>query len=540
MRALWCWGRCMAERSVQKYVSGKRLLKDLTDNPALPGFVRSLDPPVLKQLIDKIGVEDAAPLVALSEPTQLAEVLDESLWKSAVPGAPETFDPIEFLRWLEVMLEVGDEFLSERIESLDEDLLAAAFHHYFRVADLSIKIFEDDDGPAKVHEAASSAESAGLYGSYEVKARFDDEWVTLSPMLDALYLEHPKLLYALLGRCCAAGAFTESRAPSLAELDAADRHARGRETRGFVDPVAARTLLETACASSLDELAAESAYDLDTVRYFTIVERAREQAFAEKRAARTPTAENAEGDEGDISELETIVAGVIDDDRSRPVALLTGPEVATSPLQAALTELGQTDPDAQAARLAEVVYLSNVLMVGWSLDGKAVAEKTSVEIVMATASLGLDYLGSADPLQELVSEPGLIRLFRIGWQVVQGLPVSVARRLQRVLDALDFTQSRRAWMFAEVRAEIGKPEFLAGIEAADFDTAHESLHMMSLLLPFAACAQLRALVNDLPRIVAEVSDDDEPEVTKFSFFASLDDLDEVDALFDLIGQNWSG
>ena len=535
MRALRCWGRYMAERAVQKYVSGKRLLKDLTDNPALPGFVRSLDPPILKQLIDKIGVEDAAPLVALSEPTQLAEVLDESIWKSSVPGAPETFDPIEFLRWLEVMLEVGDEFLSERIESLDEDLLAAAFHHYFRVVDLSIKIFADDDGPARVHEVASSADSAGLYGSYEVKARFDDEWVTLSPMLDALYLEHPKLLYALLGRCCASGAFTESRGPSLAEMDAADRRTRGRETRGFVDPVAARTLLETACTASLDELAAESAYDLDTVRYFKIVERAQAQAFAEKEKAKPPPEDEAVV-EDDVTELETIVAGVIDESRSRPVALLTGPQAQISPLQAALAKLGQTDPDAQAARLAEVVYLSNVLMVGWSLDGKAVAEKASVEVVMAAASLGLDYLGSPDPVQELVSEPGLVRLFRIGWHITRGLSVSVARRLRRVLEATDFADSPRAWMFQEVSAAIGRPEFLADIEAGEFEAVHESLHMLSLLLPFAVCAQLRALVNDLPRIVAEVSEDDEPEVTKYAYFASLDDLDEVDALFEAIGQ----
>ena len=156
---------------------------------------------------------------------------------------------------------------------------------------------------------------------------------------------------------------------------------------------------------------------------------------------------------------------------------------------------------------------------------------------MAAASLGLDYLGASDPIQELVDEPGLIRLFRIGWHITQGLSLSVARQLRRFLETADYSESPRAWMFDEISAELVKPQFLEDIEAGEFEAVHEAMHMLSLLLPFAACAQLRAFVNDLPHIVAEVTEGDEPEVSKYRYFSSLDDLDEVDALFEGMAQS---
>ena len=116
----------MARGAIRKYVSGRHLLKSLTDDPALPAFVKTLDPPVLKQLIEQVGVEDASPLIALTTNDQLIAVIDESIWTNPAPGVPDRFDPAEFLRWLETMLELGDEFVCERIETLDEDLLAAA------------------------------------------------------------------------------------------------------------------------------------------------------------------------------------------------------------------------------------------------------------------------------------------------------------------------------------------------------------------------------------------------------------------------------
>ena len=42
----------MQKRQLTKVQSSKRLLKTLTDNPALPAFVKTLQAPVLKRLID--------------------------------------------------------------------------------------------------------------------------------------------------------------------------------------------------------------------------------------------------------------------------------------------------------------------------------------------------------------------------------------------------------------------------------------------------------------------------------------------------------
>jgi len=523
----------MARRGIRKYVSGKRLLKELTDNPALPGFVRSLDPPVLKQLIEQVGVEDASPLVALTTPTQLVAVLDESIWTNTIPGAPESFDPTEFLRWLEVMVELGDEFVCEHFESMDEDLLAAAFSHYFELVDLSTKIFAEDDD-RHVYEAASSADCVEMYGNYEVSAKFEDEWVTLRPVLDALYLENPSLLSAILTRCCLPGAFSDNRAAKLAEVDAEDKHVREREKRGFVDPVSAAAFLTSAREAPLDDLAGQAEYDLDSARYFTIVERATAPAAKPPNPASAGEATPADEDEN-LAELHATVAGVVADDTPRSTLLLTGPDepAATLPLRSALAALGLQDPEAQKDRMAEVVYLSNVLMVGATLDGARFAERESVAAVMAAASLGLDYLGVVDPVDALVASPGLIRLFRIGWNIYQGIPLSVGTRLQRSMDNVDLADSPRIWMLQEILNELQGPGFLPAIEEREFETVHETMHMLSLLFSASACAELRSLVNDVPRLLKDAPTAEQSEDASFDYryFSSLDDLDQVDALF---------
>ncbi|HIG43208.1 MAG TPA: hypothetical protein EYQ14_22095 [Gammaproteobacteria bacterium] len=100
---------------IQRFKSGKQLLKTLTDNPDLPAFIPTVPTASMVSLIDRIGVEDSATLIEFTTPGQLAEIIDETTWTNPIPGAPDEFDPVEFFRWLEVILEVGEDFVVERL-----------------------------------------------------------------------------------------------------------------------------------------------------------------------------------------------------------------------------------------------------------------------------------------------------------------------------------------------------------------------------------------------------------------------------------------
>ena len=107
----------MVQGEIQRLKSGGHLLKTLTDTPALPAFIPLMPATELKTLIDRVGVEDAGTMIEFTTPMQLAEVLDEAVWTNPAPGTPEKFDPPEFFRWLEVMLDISDEFAVERLKA---------------------------------------------------------------------------------------------------------------------------------------------------------------------------------------------------------------------------------------------------------------------------------------------------------------------------------------------------------------------------------------------------------------------------------------
>jgi hypothetical protein len=87
----------MPKRQLTKAQSSKRLLKKLIDNPALPAYVRTLKAPVLKRLIDHVGLHDAGELIALTTTEQMRDVL-ESLWESLTPGRADRLGE-RFLEW---------------------------------------------------------------------------------------------------------------------------------------------------------------------------------------------------------------------------------------------------------------------------------------------------------------------------------------------------------------------------------------------------------------------------------------------------------
>ena len=103
--------------------SSASYLSRLLDRPDLLTAVRSLSGERFRELVTKIGLEDAGEIVALASAEQLETAFDDDLFRSRAPGEDEELDVDRFLLWLEVLREAGDTFAADRLASLSEDFL---------------------------------------------------------------------------------------------------------------------------------------------------------------------------------------------------------------------------------------------------------------------------------------------------------------------------------------------------------------------------------------------------------------------------------
>ncbi|MDH5673007.1 MAG: DUF6178 family protein [Myxococcales bacterium] len=86
-------------------------------------------------LVQHLGVHDAGELVALATTQQLQAALDEDIFASEAPGAPEEIDGGRFVTWLEVLLEAGPPAAATRVAALSEDYLTLALSKVVLVLD---------------------------------------------------------------------------------------------------------------------------------------------------------------------------------------------------------------------------------------------------------------------------------------------------------------------------------------------------------------------------------------------------------------------
>ena len=188
--------------AIQHRPSATQLLARVLASPDLAAQVQALPAPALARLVEKVGLEDAGEIVALATPTQLADVLDEDLWKSARPGEDERFDVDRFLVWLAVLREGGDELVAARLAELPEELVTLAFHRAVMVVSLDTlmeELGESDD--ADLTEKALADRLSEEIDVYQVIARRTDGWDDVLAALLALDRDHHDLAMRVLARC---------------------------------------------------------------------------------------------------------------------------------------------------------------------------------------------------------------------------------------------------------------------------------------------------------------------------------------------------
>ncbi len=428
-------------------------------------------------------------------------------------------------------------------DDLDERLRTAADRPRDAADD-----FDRDSGIwADASPAATSPTDHAFFGEYTVAGLVSDEWDLVLSALNALWRTDADALMAMLGRLAAN--------PSMLALGdhrsvLRDDVARARElaqvASGFVSPLGAHAFLAGITESTLEALRDANGYDNETAQYFRRVRAAANAVTAPTDAIANDddvALEEHPGEQSrvtpdvhdgqalaptlasELEDLQQLLAdtGVLPEPHAHGgrVRLTADAHATRADLRAAIEALAAVDPDAAAQRLQELAYLANTLVTGLRREAQATGDADAAQLALATAGLGLDWLQAQDAelaYDALRTEPGVVRMFGIGWRLLQDLPSQVIDACARGLtnQANAALLARNAWL----RGEIGEAftELQRCVVARAHAGARDALTLLSLVLDAEACRQLRPLLDEVPQLADPRGPDGQ------RWFASMADL----------------
>jgi hypothetical protein len=534
-------------------ISPKVVLRSIADNPALPAVLRHMQPKTLVRLVDRVGLNDAAELMALAPTRNLLRALDEAVWKSPTPGARPVFDPAEFIHWLQVWNEVGEPFVAERLAAINDEYLAMCLSSVLLVDGSSGKGFAGD--MSEYAENSHAPEDPGytdgpkpdcyaIYGHFLVRAAFEDDWEIIRAALDALWCHAPDRLIHVLGSLVNSESmlYSAGRRTSL-NRDVAFERERHLERRGYVSQTGARAFLASISVATTQELLMMSVYDNETHRFLTGIEN--HDTGQHPIEAVTAT----DGADDDLlqtqNEASEIVSTLASQEQIRALRLLLENELIaeSKPFEslpsnrppkrrAVLAEilhlLEDENQEAFQQRTRELAYLATVLMAGSSLEGQPFTGADARDAALATCNLGVEFIQSSQTALKLDTEPGLIRPFLIGWQFLDTVRDRVIDSIQRSLTDLETPQKPRNLRWLHDEARIGMRDLRKAVEQHQFADIRDAMTFLSIVFDAAACQEIAPLLDHLPHC-APIFEKDKNRPQP-QWIESISDLDRTSSL----------
>jgi hypothetical protein len=409
--------------------TSSRLLQTLQDNPALPALLRTLQPVALARLVDRIGLNDAGEVMALAPTRKLLQALDEALWKSPQPGVAEAFDSRELVDWLESWNEIGDEFVADRLAAMSDDYRALCLSHLVsvRIHHTLAFLAIPDDEVDRERDTLQPIGTCAFYGPYMVVPVVEDEWEIVRAALDALSTERHECLMHTLGMLD--GAESMLAAPERRrqlQIDIAHERERARENLGFVTATGASAFLLYVATAHIDELASLSAYDEETRRHLAAF------GASEVEEAQDDEADESPEEPATVEQMQQLRTALEREELLIPQNTLLLTDQRTHKhhaLTQALSELAETDPPAFERCARELAYLANVIKVGVSVKGEPMSDVDARDAAYAACDQGLVLARDHGLETRIAREPGLIRLFALGWRAQR--EISRATRAKR-------------------------------------------------------------------------------------------------------------
>jgi len=456
------------------------LVKRLLDTADIARVVPGLAPEILHRLIERCGLEDCAELVALATPRQLERVLDTDLWRAPAAGADEALDADRFGLWLEVLLQAGASTAADKLAAMDVDLLADGLAAHVRVFDgIVASSYLTLDGEELGGRAVAG--TACDVGGFALEARRTSAWDAIVELLAHLHAERPAFFQRLMRGCVALSDGAHEADGFHELLDARDQHRADlamtrearRDERGHVAPAQARAFLQAARRIDLD--GPQPALDP--------VARACLRTLVMEPL---PVDDPPTGAGASMSAVIEILsdAGVL----AQPRALIGAGEIAAEPSRLARVEA------LVATHLAapeELAFLTNAVVAGGALHGRAFTMQEASDAIAATCNLGLENWPPHWPDRDLVTA------FGIGRTVLQrDVCRHAAEALIDTLSEIECSDRDVQWSLQTLRREL-----IEHSRDGEPARAREALDAL-LMLDATAWAVLRAALDDFPAVHA--------------------------------------
>lgn len=386
--------------------TANQLLNHLFENPRLLAAVRELPGPVLGRIIDAVGLEDAAELVALATTQQLEAVFDEDLWRLERGNWEEHFNPARFALWLHAFSEAGEDAVIGRLTELPLDFVILAVHRLVLVIDIETLAVEMSNSPDDLDQVEKALESC-LFEEWEefrLIARDHSVWDEICAALFALDRDHHELLHRILERCAAmssewiddnGGLYEVLSSDDMLEGDVRDERDDRRGQQGYVSPADARAFLELARTGAGD-LATRDAI---TKAYFRGLSRTSAKAGVHRKPRVPKPAANGVSllkllGEANGVETEHATRRLDQSTHRSASGAIAVRDASGGPTQClldcALAQLYKTDPNLYNERMEELSYLANVMIAAPQNQRRRLRPVEALETVLHLTNRGLE------------------------------------------------------------------------------------------------------------------------------------------------------
>lgn len=415
--------------------SPREQVRAILDRPDVDGFVQSLNPQVLYQLIQSAGFDEGLALIPHANPWQIQVCLDFDAWHK------DQFQTARLIPWFSTLLaESSDEHFRRVCRETDAEILAMLFKD-----GLLVGLF-DEDGlpPAEFYDIDWTTSPDGVYAV----AYPDDEdlGALLRGLLDRLYDVDRVLAWTLL---------EAARWELFSNMEEEELHWRNSRLEEFgfvgrdeamdiykvVDPAAVREKLEQEPLSEkawnrigrteLPAVLSPRAHDYYLLRIFEDIDGPQLQALLTELVAVQNRVLMADGVEpGQIEETRNVV------------------ERALGTMSLGLEFLARADDD-RAVELVESVALRDLFSVGYSLQWKLRSTVQQLARRPALTIIESERFSLLSPSDEALFE-ALVN-FRPGFVAAESdavVPFSSQAQVDEAALRLAYVAFKQLWTFS--------------------------------------------------------------------------------------------
>ena len=498
-------------------------MKELTEGMALPAYLSTQSADQVHRIIDRVGLEDSQELVRCLSGEQLDRVLAVDLWRAPVRGADEELDIGRLCVWIDVWSQEGEAYLYERLTGLDEDYLVLLFSELTVVRSITDQVV---DQPGMV------------FADFLLQPVAQHEWGRVVDAASALWRYGADTLARILGNAVSE---TDDDAVGNRKADARYERQRSREKQGYIDASDAGAFLAGIKNESGLYWLESTAYCAISRRYFASLAGVDDTAqWNASDHADLPLTDQPEIDAAERARLDALlVESGLKKAASRRLMLAgpSGSEGDRNLVRQALSTLYRHQPKTIPVRMAELGFLSNVLIAGTEIQAGTFSERGAGRAVTALIELGLSLAMAYEecqPCDDFFLEwsgtaAGLLRPFRVGYFELARIP---GLTVDAIYAAKDIQSRRRGHVaFLQMAEILGDDNLRQTISESRYADAKLMVEELTSAVDAAACVVLSTLLDPFPcfpRVLEPGSSHERMYVSRrYRFIDSAEDVSAI-------------